>query len=386
MKNIKTEYSPLYFLASLWAWWLAVSFFMYLMFLTKHSTSIPTFDTLKVYFDTMQRPYIIMILLAGIWIIFFSIMHIQLLIGNIKKIIEFKKSINYKNIKNDNNEVNLMTIPLTLGMSINIIFIVFAVFVPWLWKIVEYLFPFSILAFLSIGIYALKLLGDYYTRIITQWWFDHDKNNNLSQLIATMAFAMIWVGLAAPAAMTQIKLTSGIALFFSIFFFVISAILLIINIVLWFKSIFKKWLNIESAPSIWVIIPILTLWWITLIRQEHSLSHIFGAHIPSAILLLITTTIISIQLFFGFIWYKALSANKYFKEYLNWNKKSPWTYSLICPWVALFVFSFFFIEKWLVLNGILTKFSIFYFMLLIPMIYLQFKTIKVLFSINKSLL
>jgi len=46
----KVEYGPKYFLSALGAGGLAVTFFMYLQFLTKHDTPMATFDTLMVYF------------------------------------------------------------------------------------------------------------------------------------------------------------------------------------------------------------------------------------------------------------------------------------------------------------------------------------------------
>jgi|GEM_PF-5871052 hypothetical protein len=60
MKN----FNPLIFLKSLGAGGLAISFFMYLMFMTKHKAPIPTFDTLKVYFVEHNTLYIALILFA----------------------------------------------------------------------------------------------------------------------------------------------------------------------------------------------------------------------------------------------------------------------------------------------------------------------------------
>lgn len=59
------KFNPLIFLKSLGAGGLAVSFFMYLMFMTKHSGPVPTFDTLKIYFVEMNVIYMILISLAA---------------------------------------------------------------------------------------------------------------------------------------------------------------------------------------------------------------------------------------------------------------------------------------------------------------------------------
>jgi hypothetical protein len=48
------NYNPLYFLSSLWAGWLSVTFFMYLMFIIprdKTQNVIPTYNTLMWVFE-----------------------------------------------------------------------------------------------------------------------------------------------------------------------------------------------------------------------------------------------------------------------------------------------------------------------------------------------
>lgn len=44
-----------------------------------------------------------------------------------------------------------------------------------------------------VGILALAIFGEYFTRILTTSSFDFIQNNNLSQMIAMFAFAMVGV-------------------------------------------------------------------------------------------------------------------------------------------------------------------------------------------------
>ena len=207
MEN-KVSYSPVYFLASLWAGWLSVSFFMYLMFLTdKWDRMIPTFDMLAKYFSDGNMIFMIFISIAFLLILWFWILHLYLLFWNIKKYREFKKTKDFKAIKTTNAEITLMTIPLTLAMTINVMFVFGALFIPKLWNIIEYMFPFAIIWFILVWIYALKIFGEYISRIIVNGDFNFSANNNFWQLIAIFAFSMIAVWLAAPAAMSEIKLT-----------------------------------------------------------------------------------------------------------------------------------------------------------------------------------
>jgi hypothetical protein len=204
-------------------------------------------------------------------------------------------------------------------------------------------------------------------------------------MIAVFAFAMIWVWFAAPAAMSHTEATAVIWLIGSTFFITAAIFLAIIKIVLWFKSIFKHWLSKEAAPSLWILIPIITLIWISLVRQWHWLDHLFALQSSAWNYFVLTTILISLQLFFWFIWYKVMKANDYFKDFVNWKEKSAWSYALICPGVALFVFWFFFIHLGFVKTNLVEQFSIMYFAMLIPLFYLKFKTIQTMFKLNKKM-
>jgi hypothetical protein len=57
--------------------------------------------------------------------------------------------------------ITLMAIPLTFAMTINVCFVLGALFVPGLWDIVEYLFPFALIGFATVGYYAIKIFMVY---------------------------------------------------------------------------------------------------------------------------------------------------------------------------------------------------------------------------------
>ena len=264
-------------------------------------------------------------------------------------------------------------------------FILGAVFVPGLWWIVEYMFPFAIIWFLTVWFFALRIFWEYFTRIIVNGDFNFAANNNLGQMIAIFAFSMIWVWLAAPVAISHTKEVAAIAFFFSIFFITISIVLAFVKLTLWLKSIFRHGIAKEGAASLWIIIPILTLIWIAFVRQRHGL-HSFDVHMSDFWLFLLTSVILSLQILFWFLGYKVMKVNWYFKEYVNGKEKSVWSYALVCPWVAFFVFGFFFVHLGLVKTEIIDKFWIIYFLLLLPIFYIKIKTILVMFKLNKKLI
>ena len=308
------------------------------------------------------------------------------MIWNINKFNKFKKSEEFKSFEWWNKAVQLMAFPLALAMTINVFFVLWAIFVPQLWSIIEYLFPLSLLAFSIIWIIAIRLFGAYISKIFTTHSLDFVKNNNLWQMLVIFAFLMVWVGFSASSAMSNNEITVILWLLGSTFFMTVAIFFWVIKLILGMKSIFEYWLDKETSPTIWIIIPLLTLIWITSIRQNHWLNETFSVDSDKIWILLFITVLGSLQLIFGYIWNKVMKSNWYFEEYLNWDKKSPWSYALICPWVALTVFLFFFLHMWLVENWIVSKFWLVYFIFLIPIVYLQFITIRTMFKLNKKML
>jgi hypothetical protein len=358
---------------------------MYLMFMTKFDTPIPTFDSLYPYLVGCDITLKILVIFSIIWIIFFLGLHLYSLYQNLSKFFKFKKTEEFQKLKNSNEEVTLMSIPLTLAMTMNALFIWAAIFIPKLWTVIEYIFPLAIVGFVAIWIYALKLYWEYFTRLMVKWNFDFDKNNSLSQMISVFAFSMVWVWLAWPTAMSHNLMTSATSMFFSLFFLTVAFLLLVIKLILWFKSMFRKWISIEASTSLWIMIPILTLFGISLVRHKFALAHWFDVELNKISMFILTSVIISIQLLFWYLWYFVMKSKSYFKDYINWDKKSVGSYALICPWVASFVFWMFFIHKGLVFSGIIEQFSLIYFILLLPLIYIQYKTIATLYKLDKKL-
>lgn len=378
----KQNYSPTYFLAALGAGGLSVSFYMYLMFLIPHKGSpMATFDHISPLFQ--QNNWLTYVsVFAMIAIIVFAILHFKLLFWNIKQFNIFKQTQEYAILKKSNAEVTLMAIPLTLAMTINVCFVLGAVFVPGLWNIVEYMFPFALLGFAVTGYYAINIFMEYFSRLLKNGDFDFTKNNNLSQMISIFAFAMVGVGFAAPGAMSHYILINAIGIFGAIFFLTISILLLVIKLIIGFKNMFEHGISVEASPSLWIIIPILTILGITLIRISFGLDHHFHTPLANSSLFTLTSTVVALQLIFGLLGYKVMKDLGYFKEYVYGEKKSEVSFALICPGVAFMVFGMFFINLGLVSNGIFAKYSIAYFVMMIPYIYVQYKTIVVFMKLK----
>ena len=381
---LKEKYSPLYFLSSLGAGGLSVSFFMYLMFLIPHKgVPMTTFDF--AYPALLKGDWLSFVTAFSIvFIIGFAFFHFKLLIWNIKQYKVFKQTDSFKTLKSSNAEVTLMTLPLTFAMTINVCFVLGALFVPGLWSIVEYLFPFALLGFAVVGYFALKIFVEYFSRILTSGNFDCNANNNLSQMISIFAFSMVAVGFAAPGAMSHHIEINAIGIFGAIFFTSIAVLLLVVKLILGFKGMFEHGISKEASPSLWIIIPILTLLGITFVRINFGLDHHFDQTLAKSSLFTLTSSVIALQIVFGVLGYKVMKKLDYFKEYVDGDKKSPVSFALICPGVAFMVFGMFFINFGLTYNGIIDKYSIFYFIFYIPFVFIQYRTVVYFFKLKNK--
>jgi len=383
-KKFTQTYNPLYFLSALGNGGLAVSFYIYLMFMIKHpDTPMTTFNHIYKVFIGGDSIAIVSTTIALIGIIFFAVKHFILLVWNIKEYVRFNKTESFIKLKSSNAEITLMALPLTYAMSVNVAFIIGAVFVPNLWGYVENLFPFALVAFWGIGIYALKIFLEYFSRVIINGDFDFINNNSLSQLLSSFTFTMIGVGLASPGAMSHNKVVSVIGILGAILFSTIAILLLTIKLVLGFKSIFRHGLSKESAPSLWIVIPIMTLLGITFVRVSSGIFHnILHIDPPPAMMFFVLAIFVSMQIIVGLIGYSVLKKSGYFKEYIDGEKTSVGSYALICPGVAAFVLGMFFIHWGLVKTNILSMYTIEYYAIIGMLMAIQIITIITLNKIN----
>src|SRR5574344_2065920 len=364
--TLREKFSPTCFLSALGAGGLSVSFFMYLMFLVPHPTTpMATFEYIM---EALEKGDAISFIssFALVFIIAFAILHFKLLYWNTKQYLLYKKSDAYKALIKSNGQISIMALPLTYTMSINVGFVLGAVFVPNLWSFVEYLFPFALIGFI--------INGD----------FDFTKNNNLTQMISIFALSMVAVGFAAPGAMSSNIAVNAVGIFGAILFSSLAIMLIFIKIILGFKNMFEHGVTVETAPSLWIMIPILTLLGITFIRLNFGLEHNLNAISDKSSLFVLTSTILSLQIVFGILGLVIMKKLGYFEKFIKSNEKSALSFSLICPGVAFFVFGMFFINLGLTYNDIITKYSVVYYLLMVPFIYVQIKTIVLFFRLYKK--
>lgn len=379
-------YSPLYFLASLGAGGLTVTFFMYLMFWVPHSgRPVPVFEDIATAFGAGSLALQAGITIAILGIAAMAFMNVKLLLWNVSALSRFRKSDAYTNLRNSNGETTLLAGPLATAMTINAMFIVGLVFVPQLWSIVEYLFPLAMIAFAAVGIWALMLIGDFLGRVLSEGGvFDVTANNSFAQLLPAFALSMVGVGFSAPAAMSLNPTTVGIALVISTFFAVAALIYTVVALIVAFNSMLHHGTAKESAPTLMVIVPIVTILSILFLRQDHGLHTTFGAHAIAGETMVFLAQMLAIQVVFLLLGSVVLRRQGYFKDFVLGSKTSPGSYALVCPGVAFSVLLHFFINKGLVDAGVVDKFSAAYWAVTAIAIASQFLMVALVLRLNRQ--
>jgi hypothetical protein len=357
-------WSPLYFLASVGAGGLSVTFFMYLMFWVPHpGRPVPIFEDLTAALASGNTGLTIAIAVAVIGIAVFGTANLALLVWNLRKMRGFKASERGQALHSSNAETQMMALPLALAMSINGGFILGLVFVPGLWSIIEYLFPLAIVAFLAVGVLAFRILGRFLTRVMASGGFDCAKNNSFAQMLPAFAFAMAGVGLAAPAAMSGTPAIAGISLVLSSFFLVTALAIAAVSLILGLRAIMENGIAGEQAPTLMMVIPITTILGILMLRQNHGLHVHFDSHGTAADTMMMLTRLLSVEVLFALFGLSILAATGYARRFLTGATVSPGNYALICPGVALSVLMHFWINKGLVEAGVIAQFDTAYWVL-----------------------
>ena len=324
------HYSPLYFLAALGAGGLVVTFFMWLLFWVPHTgRPVPVFEDINAALSSGEWPLRLGIFGAWAGIAVFAIMKVRLLIWNISEYAKFRRTAAFDSLRKSNTETQLLALPLTFAMAVNVGFILGLVFVPSLWSVVEYLFPLALIAFLAIGGWALRLLGDFWGRILTDGGFDCARNNSFAQLLPTFALAMIGVGLAAPAAMSETAWVAGISYIASSLFIAMALLIGVVKLILGVRSMMENGADAESAPSLWIVVPIITVISIAFMRQGHGMHAHFGSHAGPSEQFEMLVRFLAVQLAIALFGWVVIRRQRYFGRFVTGDEFSPGSYALV---------------------------------------------------------
>lgn len=378
-------YSPLYFLTSLGAGGLTVTFFMWLMHWIPHpGRSVPVFEDVTAALTAGGGLRRVMIVAALAGIAFYAALNIRYLFWNLKSFKIWKQTAAYDALRTSNAETQLLAMPLALAMTVNVCFILGMVFVPGLWTVVEYLFPLAMLVFLAIGVLAFRQIGAFLGRVLSAGGFNCAANNSFAQALPAFALAMVGVGLAAPTGLSATPLLAGAGLVLSTFFLVAAALIGVLAFFLGFRSLLENGASIETAPTLSVFIPVLTIIALMVLRQGHGLHQHFDLHGASADRLVLLSQFLSAQVLFALFSGAILVRLGYFARYVTGSESSVGSYALVCPGVALAVMIHFWLNRGLVDAGLVDKFSMAYWIISAAALTLQGATMWLVWRLNRK--
>lgn len=383
-RKADVPYHPSFWLGALGAGGLSISFFMYLMWLVPHEGfPMPTWPHLRAGWEAGMAP---LIAVAATLMVALALLHFVLLWWNHRESRSPVGREALSALRGTPAEVQLMALPLTLAMTVNVCFALGAVFVPGLWAMVEYLFPLALAAFAAIGWSALRIYGRYLSRMLVDGGYRAEEHNHLSPLIAVFAFSMLSVGFAAPAAMSHVKLVVALAATLSILFFVLAVVVGLIVLVTGAAAMMAHGLQPKASPSIWMLVPILTLLGIEWLRMQHGLSHHFAAELSSASVFAVLTAIFVLQIGVLAIGFRVMQLNGYLASHMSGRERSPVAFGLICPGVAIVVMGMFWWHLAWVDGGIVTPLGVAYWAGIAVLAAVQLTTVVGLFRLAWSLL
>lgn len=385
LSTAEKSYSPLYFLAALGAGGLVVTFFMCLMFWVPHpGRPVPVFEDIIGYFATADLAGQGMVILAFAGIATLAVLHYGLVIWNLRHFARFRRQNGFVNLLKTNAETQVMAMPLTLAMSVNVGFILGLVYVPGLWSVVEYLFPLALVAFLAIGALAFGQMARFLRRVFGAGGFDMAANTSFAQMLPAFALSMVAVGLAAPSAMSQIPWIVGTSLTLSTLFIAASVLTMLAAFVLGVGAMLQNGATREAAPTLMVGVPILTVLGIALLRQNHGLHTTFDVHGGAGETFVMLTRLLSVQVLFAALGILVLRRQDYATTYLRpEGTRSAGSYALICPGVALSVMIHFWVNKGLVATGLVAKFGVGFWLATAPALLLQVWMILLLIKLHR---
>lgn len=377
-------WAPLYLLSSVGAGGLVVTFFMWLYMWVPHKAQpVPVFEDIAAAFADGAPLQQAMIIVAVLGIAGFAWANLRSLFWNIRRYAQFRRSEAYAALLGTNAESQLTALPLAIAMSVNVGFILGLVFVPGLWSVVEYLFPPAMAAFAATAVLAMMQIGGFLGRAFTKGGFNLAANTSFAQVLPAFAVAMVGVGFSAPAALSGNAAIVGTALIASSLLLVISVLWAAVAVVLGVSAMLQHGANAESAPTLLILVPLMTVLGILVLRQDHGLHVHFGSHSSAGETLMMLTQVLSVQIAFGLSGLAVLRAQGYARRYLRGDAASVGSYALICPGVALSVMMQFWINKGLVGAGLIAKFGAAYWALSTVAVGFQLAMIVLFLLLNR---
>jgi hypothetical protein len=323
----KTNFSPLAFLASLGAGGITAMFFAFLNYTHKHGEGLVSKSDLNA--GNINNG---VLLGSEIGMIVFALIHFVLTVFFLKQLWSWLKTEKFQEVLNSPLKNSILVAPfISVAMTMNVFIGTVRFFMPVIDKNFQALMLPALIFWLSIWIFLMvveiKLLKISFIK-----GFDIDKIN-FGWLLHPFALGMVTVTGTGIAAMAKNPMIADTAAFFSLVSGTMGFFLLVVKLVMIFKSHFaaKSLPDKFFLPSFLIVVPNITLYALSAFRFGHYLEHSRGFELGVYYFLVIITA-------FAFeVWYMIFGLTllkDYFKKHF-WKKEfylAQW--GLVCPFVA----------------------------------------------------
>lgn len=157
----------------------------------------------------------------------------------------------------------------------------------------------------------------------------------------------------------------------------------IVGVVLGVRAMLEHGVAVEQAPTLLIVVPLMTVLGILMVRQDHGLHVHFASHSSPGDMLIMLSRMLSLELLFALFGIAVLRATGYLRRFVTGSEISVGSYALICPGVALSVMGHFWINKGLVGAGLIAKFGTAYWALTALALAAQLAMIVLMLVLNR---
>jgi hypothetical protein len=324
-----------------------VTFFMFLMFWVPHpGQPVPVFEDILAAFSDGGLLMQLAILIAVTGIAGFAFLNIKMLIWNLARLGRIQENRRLRQADELERETQFLAMPLAAGDDGECRFHTGTGLRARPLERGRIPVPVAMVAFRADAYLAFRRIGAFLGRVLSDGGvFDVTANNSFAQLLPAFALSMTAVGMAAPAAMSTVPATVGVSLVLSITLGAIAGLYALAAAIIALGSMLQHGTAKESAPTLMIVVPILTILGIMTMRQEHGLHTTFDAHGGMADNLILTTTSWLSRVFSWPSECWCSSARSMPMRSCAATGIRPVPIALVCPGVALSVMLHFWINR-----------------------------------------
>lgn len=342
------SFNPLSFLASVGAGGIAIAPFVYFQYTIPHGKGLINLQQVMQYAESNNTKGFFLLLMSVM--VVFGLLHFILTISMASKMIAFRKSPEFKSYINDpQRNTSFLALFTSLGMTFNVFIGVVRYFTPFLQQNFQSLM-LPALVLWSILWFFLMRTEIRILRTAFQKDFDLSKLS-FGWLLHPFALGMVTVAGTGIAAMAKDPTIAHIAAFMTMTSGSMGIFLLMVKLFSIFKSHFSNQGMPERQflPSFLVVIPITTLYAISMFRLGHYFDHQFGTHLD------LYFKIVTVIPFAFETWYFVFGISmlkNYFKKDFFRKEYYVTLWALICPFVGYAVLGSF-VHKLFIQSSIL---------------------------------